>query len=58
MSPLRVQAFSGNIYPSGLGWPDHAEAGVSALRQTCDDVGAAGWGLMALVAVRMLADTL
>ena len=45
MPALRVQALSGSIYTSGMGWTDRTSSGVSALWQTRDDVGTAGWGM-------------
>ena len=43
MPPLRLQAFSSDLYKTAQGRPGRAAAGVPALRPTCDDEGKGDW---------------
>ena len=45
MPLLRLPALPRNIYTSGMGWTDRTTAGVSALWEATDNVGAANWGV-------------
>jgi len=45
LPPLRLPSLPCHLHPPGLGRPDHATAGVQALRHADDDVGEAAWRL-------------